>query len=382
MNFSEPQSIINSQREIEEIIGYSFGTNRRLLVQAFTRKSFAEENEGIEDNEVLEFYGDQLVNTIMTKWMFDSFSQYSGGFQNDYYYSKKNEAELSEIRASYINKSALAHCIRILQLDCFLLLGKGDIKKEIWNNDKVLCDLFEAIIGAIAVHSATRTSNGYKWNYDIIEKSCKKMWDMLDIKEDYVEELECLCEEMDIDYPKYIPQPVYLTPSGQEYRCKIELYNDDGNCFKSLEASGNTKVVAQLNVAQAAINYLVGSQIKTELQNATPENALELLNVLFLRKQIAKPEFNFPSCKNEDGNQVWTCKCYITTFENLPGYKEHGIDTGYTKQEAKQNAAYDLICWYIDKPNENRIWICPECGAENYYDTIVCTTCNEGVRED
>ena len=106
------------------------------------------------------------------------------------------------------------------------------------------------------------------------------------------------------------------------------------------------------------------------------------MNVLFLRKQIAKPEFNFPSCKNEDGNQVWTCKCYITTFENLPGYKEHGIDTGYTKQEAKQNAAYDLICWYIDKPNENRIWICPECGAENYYDTIVCTTCNEGVRED
>lgn len=100
MNFSEPQSIINSQREIEEKIGYSFGTNRRLLVQAFTRKSFAEENEGIEDNEVLEFYGDQLVNTIMTKWMFDSFSQYSGGFQNDYYYSKKNEAELSEIRAS------------------------------------------------------------------------------------------------------------------------------------------------------------------------------------------------------------------------------------------------------------------------------------------
>ena len=174
MNFSDPQLIINSQKEIEEKIGYSFGTNRRLLVQAFTRKSFAEENEGFEDNEVLEFYGDQLVNTIMTKWMFDSFSQYAGGFQNEYYYSKKNEAELSEIRARYISKSALAHCIRLLQFDYYLLLGKGDIKKEIWNNGKVLCDLFEAIIGAIAVHSASRTPNGYKWNYDVIENHVRK----------------------------------------------------------------------------------------------------------------------------------------------------------------------------------------------------------------
>ncbi len=347
MNFSNPQLIINSQKEIEEKIGYSFGTNRRLLVQAFTRKSFAEENEGFEDNEVLEFYGDQLVNTIMTKWMFDSFSQYAGGFQNEYYYSKKNEAELSEIRARYISKSALAHCIRLLQFDYYLLLGKGDIKKEIWNNDKVLCDLFEAIIGSIAVHSASRTPNGYKWNYDVIEKSCKKMWDMLDIEEDYVEELECLCEEMDIDYPKYIPQPVYLTPSGQEYRCKIELYNKDGSFIKSNEGSGNTKFVAKLNAAHEAINFLVCYQIRTGLLNATPETALDLLNVLFLKKKISKPEFNFPSCVNEDGNQVWTCECYITTFEDLPGYDEAGIDEGYTKQEAKQNAAYDLICWYL-----------------------------------
>ena len=110
----------------------------------------------------------------MTKWLYDSYSTIPDSFKDDFFYSSKNEAELTKIRANYVNKSALAHCIDILNLDDYLLLGKSDEKNEVWRNEKVRCDLFEAIIGAIAVDS--------EWDFKQIEKSCKTMWGMLDFE--------------------------------------------------------------------------------------------------------------------------------------------------------------------------------------------------------
>ena len=57
---------------IESQINYSFH-NKFLLQQAFTRKSFTQEHEEYESNEVFEFLGDSELNSIVTKWIFDSF---------------------------------------------------------------------------------------------------------------------------------------------------------------------------------------------------------------------------------------------------------------------------------------------------------------------
>ena len=47
-------------------IGYTF-ENRGLLCQAFTRKSYTEENKNALHNEVLEFYGDKALDFIIMK---------------------------------------------------------------------------------------------------------------------------------------------------------------------------------------------------------------------------------------------------------------------------------------------------------------------------
>lgn len=48
---------------IEARIGYSF-KNSDLLQQAFVRRSYARENGG-EDNEVLEFIGDKVLDFLL-----------------------------------------------------------------------------------------------------------------------------------------------------------------------------------------------------------------------------------------------------------------------------------------------------------------------------
>ena len=51
---------------IQEKIGYKFN-EQYLLVQAFTRKTFTQENYGHENNEGLEFVGDKVIDFIVVK---------------------------------------------------------------------------------------------------------------------------------------------------------------------------------------------------------------------------------------------------------------------------------------------------------------------------
>ena len=53
---------------IQSKIGYHF-SNIQLLCQAFTRKSYAEENPQAQHNEVLEFYGDKALDFVVMKTM-------------------------------------------------------------------------------------------------------------------------------------------------------------------------------------------------------------------------------------------------------------------------------------------------------------------------
>ena len=304
MTTDDVNYILENKKAIEEKIGYRFENHTKLLIQAFTRKSFAQEHDGFEDNEVLEFYGDQLVNTVITKWLYDAYKIPFEKNKNDFFYSKKDEGELSKIRAGHVSKSALAHCIRELGLYEYLLLGNSDKHNEIWLKEKVLCDLFEAIIGAIAVASG--------WDLDKIIKSCKTMW--------------------------------------------IPLYSEK-------ETDKETKI-----------------KMEQILKNATLDTALQTLNILYLKKFISKSELNCSVSPDEDGNQIWRCECFIKEYEDWDGYNKAGIGEGYTKAEAKQAAAYDMICFMLGKENDlqNSTWICPYCGSPNSSATSVCEVCNEG----
>ena len=343
MTTDDVNYILENRKAIEEKISYQFRYHTKLLVQAFTRKSFAQEHDGYEDNEILELYGDQLVNTVMTKWLYDSYSTVPQTYMDDFFYSKKNEAELSKIRANYVNKSALAHCIDMLNLDDYLLLGNSDKKNEVWSNEKVRCDLFEAIIGAVAVDS--------DWDFKQIEKSCKTMWGMLDFNENFVTTLYDVCDDLEIAEPKFSVYQNYYG-NNQTFRCTLSLYLQNSWNSKPIEGNGNSEISAKMDAAKKALNFLHKYQIEQIAGRATPETAVQTLNTLYLKKFISKPELNCSVSPDDDGNQIWRCECFIKEYEDWDGYNQAGIGEEYTKSAAKQSAAYDMICFMLGKENQ------------------------------
>lgn len=53
---------------VQSSINYQF-KNLQLLEQAFTRRSYSEEHPEVQNNEVLEFYGDEILDFFVTKIM-------------------------------------------------------------------------------------------------------------------------------------------------------------------------------------------------------------------------------------------------------------------------------------------------------------------------
>ena len=154
------QEFENSIEVIEKKIKYVF-KNKELLEQAFTRKSFAEENKSFDDNEVLEFIGDKVLDFLITKKLIERYGSF--GFFNKKFVSDFDEGELTKMRSLLVKSDSLARAIDEHQLSGFLLMGNGDIKRDIQNESHVKEDLLEAILGAIAIDS--------NWNIEILTEA-------------------------------------------------------------------------------------------------------------------------------------------------------------------------------------------------------------------
>jgi ribonuclease-3 len=153
-------------RFIQSQIGYEF-KNLDLLQQAFIRRSFSEENGG-ENNEVLEFIGDKVLDLFAVKYLTEKHGfllseQDDTEVDFDEFSCEKTEAELTEIKKILVQKKTLANRIDVLGLSDYLLMGKGDILQNISEENSVKEDLFEAILGAIAIDS--------NWNMEALENA-------------------------------------------------------------------------------------------------------------------------------------------------------------------------------------------------------------------
>jgi ribonuclease-3 len=121
--------------EIAERVGYRF-TDPALLEVALTHPSAAYERDRSGGNERLEFLGDAVLDLAVARSLFSAHPDW-------------REGDLTRARASMVNTRSLARRARHLGLGELMRLGRTELKSGGERKERVLANLFEAVLAAI-----------------------------------------------------------------------------------------------------------------------------------------------------------------------------------------------------------------------------------------
>ena len=122
--------------QIEQLVGTKI-KNLDLYQKAFTHKSALKEYEQLNESfETLEFIGDSVLGFVITKFLFDK-------------YESKQEGFLTKARTKLVRGETLANIAKILGLEKMVVMDEKGMRNGWNNNQKILEDVFEALIGAL-----------------------------------------------------------------------------------------------------------------------------------------------------------------------------------------------------------------------------------------
>lgn len=140
------QNINNYIEEVERTLQYCF-TNKELLREALTHKSFYHEHRGKTDvyNERLEFLGDSVIGLVIVEFLFLHEQSYS-------------EAVLAKIKSYIVSEPVFAAIAQELSLGDNLLLGKGEKSTGGTHKKSILANTLEAVIGAVYLDGGFETA--------------------------------------------------------------------------------------------------------------------------------------------------------------------------------------------------------------------------------
>lgn len=347
--------------DVQQKIGYYF-KNRDLLQQAFVRRSYSQENGG-ENNEVLEFIGDKVLDLIVVKLLTEKYGymlrdcdDYNPDTEYDEFSCEKNEAKLTEIKKTLVQKKTLAQRIDSLQLATYLIAGNGDHSST---EASVKEDLFEAIIGAVTIDS--------NWDMSKLASVVQIM-----LEPDII-----LTDNTQDDYVAYIQKwalqkynltPLYYFKEGSypkwydgfegisqqcndlsklndlcatKFHCLMKL-GEDLPIFRGF---GISKQEARYNVCELAYKELKQRglllSINDEIENPNKDDAINQLEILARRNYFSIPTYDYKQSYDKDGNPIWLCECHIA--EKSTYYDA----TASSKKNAKKAAAYKMLKYVL-----------------------------------
>lgn len=337
---------------VEGQIGHIF-KNPNLLLQAFTRRSYASENGG-EDNEILEFIGDKALDLAVITFLVSKYGKIRKEF-----YSSLDEGELTKIKSRMVQKHTLARRIDEMGFAEHLLMGEGDIKNNISDEPSVKEDLFEAIVGAVALDS--------NWDFS---KICSVVDAMIlpedfflnDKDDNYVRLIQDWEEQANGVIPlfwfKEIPYtstwyypyngisqnfPLNYDYSKLKFQCELKLLNN----LPIYRGFGASKSDARMNVCKLAYEDLKKkgiiqeTTISNEIENLSKEDSISQLEILARRGYFSIPTYKFKEDHDNNGNPIWTVECHIE------GYDSYFDAVSSSKKDAKKTAAFKMLKYVL-----------------------------------
>jgi ribonuclease-3 len=136
MNQNAPAQAQETPQELAQRLGLHF-SDLLLLSRSLTHRSYLNEHpEALEDNERLEFLGDAVLDFIVGAWLYNR-------------YPEMPEGDLTRMRSALVHTEQLAQFARQIQLGGAMRLGRGETQAGGRRRSALLCDTFEALIGAI-----------------------------------------------------------------------------------------------------------------------------------------------------------------------------------------------------------------------------------------
>lgn len=105
------------------------------LIQVFTHRSFSHEYN-VPHQEQLEFLGDAVLQLILTEELYKRFPG-------------DKEGQLSRLRSALVNEKSLSSIAKKIGLGKLIIVGKGEFKKKLFEQDVVLADSFEALLAQV-----------------------------------------------------------------------------------------------------------------------------------------------------------------------------------------------------------------------------------------
>lgn len=129
--------IIGLTKHLKDDFGIDF-KNQNLLDEAFTHASYVNEHpkENLKFYERIEFLGDAVMQLCVSEYLFKR-------------YDTMPEGKLSRLRAAMVCEDSFSKFAKECHFDEYIRLGKGEEKADARKRPSLLCDIFEAFIGAL-----------------------------------------------------------------------------------------------------------------------------------------------------------------------------------------------------------------------------------------
>ena len=130
-----------------------------------THSSYSHEKQmkKFSDNEKLEFLGDAVLELVSSEFLFHE-------------YPTLSEGNLSKLRASLVCEPTLAYCAKMIELDRYILLGKGEDQTGGRERDSIISDALEAVIGAMFLDGGIEAAKPFILKYILTDIEHKRLF--------------------------------------------------------------------------------------------------------------------------------------------------------------------------------------------------------------
>jgi ribonuclease-3 len=224
-----------SPEHFSKRLGLPF-TNYFLLSRALTHRSYLNEyKDAIEDNERLEFLGDAVLDFVVADWLYN-------------HYPEKPEGDLTRLRAALVHTDQLANFAREIDLGQALRLGRGEVQAGGRERSTLLCDAFEALIGALYLDGGIPAVNGFL--FPLLEDVVDFIF-MNHLDEDTKSRLQEWAQGHGFTSPKY----VLISEKGPDHNKIFEMEVRIGQQSYG-SGLGSSKQLAEKAAAKEALQNL------------------------------------------------------------------------------------------------------------------------------